>query len=142
MDPVERILERWRGQGVPLNPGASPQDLAALEVFLGCALPADVRRFYERANGMQELAHDSKMVSFWSIDRILREGDVAPAGDDAQAAAFADVMIYSWAFRYGLRAGGPLTVMADGSSVEHGSLSAFLDQYLEDPDSMGLVDAV
>jgi hypothetical protein len=142
MDPVERILEQWRSQGVPMNPGASAQDLAALEAFLGCALPADIRRFYSLANGMKDLAYDSKMVSFWSIDRILREQDVARAGDEARGAAFADVMIYSWTFRYGLRAAAPLSVMADGSQLEHVSLSAFLDLYLTVPDSLGLVDAV
>ena len=141
MDAVGRILEHWRGQGVPLNPGASARDFAALETFLGCSLPADVRRFYSAANGMQEFAHDSKMVSFWSIDRMLREKDIARAGDDGRAAAFADVMIYSWTFRYGLRVGGPLCVMADGLRFELASLSVFLEQYLNDPDSMGLVDA-
>jgi hypothetical protein len=142
MDAVERILEHWKGQGVPLSPGASMQELAALEAFLGCTLPADIHRFYSTANGMQNFAHDSKMVSFWSIDRILREKDVARVGDQARGAAFADVMVYSWTFRYGLRAGCPPSVMADGSQLEHGSLSDFLQQYLEDPDSMGLVDAV
>jgi hypothetical protein len=141
MDAVERIFEHWKGQRVPLNPGASAQDLAALEAFLGCSLPADVRRFYSVANGMLDGAYDSKMVSFWSIDRILREKDVAQAEDQARGAAFADVMIYSWTFRYGLRAGGPLSVIADGSPHEQESLSAFLDQYLSDPDSLGLVDA-
>jgi hypothetical protein len=141
MDAVERILEHWRVHGIPLNSGASPHSLAALEGFLRRALPADVRRFYSLANGMREFAHDSKMVSFWSIDRILRENDIAPAGDQARGVAFADVMICSWTFRYGLRATGPVSVMADGSPVEHDSLSAFLDQYLRDPDSLGLLDA-
>jgi hypothetical protein len=115
MDAVERILEHWKMQGVPLNPGASPRQLAALEAFLGCRLSDDVRRFYSVANGMQDFAHDSKIVSFWSVERILREKDVAQAGDEFQAAAFADVIIYSWTFRYRLRADGPLTVVADGS---------------------------
>ncbi len=142
MDAVNRILRHWQGQGVPLNPGASTQDLSALETFLGRSLPADVHRFYSTANGMEDFAHDSKMVSFWSIDRILREKDVARAGGEGRGSAFADVLIYSWTFRYLSRSGGPLTVMADGSQLEHESLSAFIGQYLADPDSLGLVDAV
>jgi len=142
MGAVERILEHWRSQAVPLNPGASGEGLAALEVFLDRALPLDVHRFYSLANGMSDYAYDSKMVSFWSIDRILRERDVARAGDEGRGAAFADVMIYSWTFRYGLRAARPLSVMVDGSQLEHDSLSAFLDRYLADPDSLGLVNAV
>ena len=142
MDAVERILKHWRAEGVALNKGATVQDLAALEAFLGCGLPADVRRFYLEANGMKDFAHDSKMVSFWSIDRILRERDVAAAGDEAKGVAFADVIIYSWTFRYGLRAGISVSVMADGSPTEHSSFSAFLVQYMEDPGSMDLFNAV
>jgi hypothetical protein len=142
MDVVSRILEEWKRQGVPLNPGASTHDLAALELLLGRALPADIRRFYSAANGMEDFAHDSKMVSFWSIDRILLEHDVARAGGEGQGAAFADVLIYSWTFRYVSRAVGPLTVMGDGSQLEHDSLSDFLRQYLSDPDSLGLMNAV
>jgi hypothetical protein len=142
MDAVERILEDWNGQRVPLNPGAAAQDLAALEAFLGCALPADVRRFYSAANGMQDYARDSKTVSFWSIHRILREKDVARAGDGAQGTAFADVMMYAWTFRYGVGGGRLQSVMVDGSPHEQESFSAFLDQYVSDPKSLGLVDAV
>jgi hypothetical protein len=91
---------------------------------------------------MEDFAHDSKMVSLWSIDRILRENDVARAGGEGRGSAFADVLIYSWTFRYLSRAVGPLRVMADGSQLEHDSLSAFLEQYLADPESLGLVDAV
>jgi hypothetical protein len=141
MDVVDRILKHWKGQRVPLNPGASTQDLAALEAFLGCSLPADVHRFYSAANGMEDFAHDSKMVSFWSIDRILREEDVARAGE-GRGSAFADVSIYSWTFRYLPRSFGQMSVMADGSQLEHDSLAAFLEQYVADPHSLGLVDAV
>jgi hypothetical protein len=142
MDVVDRIFEHWKGQGVPLNSGASNQDLAAFQTFLGRTLPADVSRFYSAANGMEDFAHDSKMVSFWSIDRILREKDVALAGGEGRGSAFADVMIYSWTFRYLSRSAGPMSVMADGSQLEHDSLAAFLEQYLADPNSLGLVDAV
>jgi hypothetical protein len=142
MDAVERILEHWRAEGVALKAGATIEDLSRLERFLGCGLPDDVRRFYLEANGMEDFVHDSKRVSFWSIDRILREKDFAPAGDEARGSAFADVMLYSWTFRYGLRAGMPISVMADGARLEHTSFSTFLTQYLEDPGSMGLVDAV
>ena len=91
---------------------------------------------------MQDYARDSKTVSFWSIHRILREKDVARAGDGAQGTAFADVMMYAWTFRYGVGGGRLQSVMVDGSPHEQESFSAFLDQYVSDPKSLGLVDAV
>jgi hypothetical protein len=116
MDAIEKTLEHWRSQGIPLNPGASDQDLNRLEAFLGCPLPADVHRFYATADGMRDCAHDSKAVSFWPIDRILLENDFALAGEHVRAAAFADVMFYAWTFRYALRPPTPLWVMTDGST--------------------------
>jgi hypothetical protein len=87
---------------------------------------------------MEDFAADSRLVSFWSIDRILRERDVARMGAEGWGFAFADVLIYSWTFRYLSRASGSVTVGADGSHLEHDSLSAFLDRYLTDPDSLNL----
>ena len=124
-----------------MNPRATTDELGRLEAMLGVPLPEDVVAFYSTWNGMSdyESAGDS-LVSFWSIDRICREADVARGGypgDDFIAVAFADVLIYSWCFRFCVRS-GRIAVTADGDSREFSSLTAFFEVYLSSPKDLSL----
>lgn len=126
---------------MPLNSGATATELNRLRDLLGIELPADVHRFYAVANGMadHEGAGES-LVSFWSIDRICREHDVCSSSDAMGAfadVAFADVLIYSWCFRFRVRAQS-LHVVADGQSWEFHDFSSFLDAYLTKPGDLGV----
>lgn len=138
---VTQVHEEWRASSVLLNPGATAADLARLSDLLGIELPTDVRRFYEAVNGMVD--HESageSLVSFWSVDRICRERDVA-SGSDALGpfmdVAFADVLIYSWCFRFRVRT-PRLHVIADGQSWEFDAFNSFLVAYLTKPRELGI----
>ena len=138
---LARVQEKWRASSVPLNPGASATELNRLRDLLGIELPADVQRFYAVANGMADHAGAGVyLVSFWSIDRICREQDVC-SGSDAMGAfadvAFADVLIYSWCFRFRVRA-QRLHVVADGQPWEFDDFSSFLHAYLTKPQDLGV----
>ena len=141
MGVVERVLETWRASSVELNPGAGPRDMDRLREVLGTELPDDVRRFYGAANGMVDYdAAGESMVSFWSIDRICRECDIVSGSDshgNFRDVAFADVLIYSWCFRYRVRAQG-LCVVADELPGEYGDLDSFLETYLSSPSRLNV----
>ena len=144
--PIDHILQRlredWSKQGVPLNPPATHEDLRRLECILGVSLPSDVIAFYSTWNGMVDYESVGEaLVSFWSIDRICREADIAPggdAGDEFLAVAFADVLIYAWCFRFGVRSGGRLSVILDGHPNEFSSLTSFLETYVASPRQLSL----
>jgi serine/threonine protein phosphatase PrpC len=141
-DALAALQQRCREWMIPLNPGAPANAVAALESLLGASVPPDVRRFYETADGMVNHESDGEsLVSFWSIERILRERDVVEAVDEGgpyRAVAFADVLIYSWCFRYKIRPGKPLVIVADGAPWEVPSLESFLQTYFSVPDLLGL----
>jgi SMI1 / KNR4 family (SUKH-1) len=70
-----KIIALWRDNKVPLNDGATEQELSEFEIQLGLALPADFRYFYSQVNGMPDLESDARLFSLWSISRMIQETD-------------------------------------------------------------------
>lgn len=141
MSSVDRILAQWREERAALNPGASGMQLESLERVLGMTLPADLRSFYSAANGMEDYKHDSRMVCMWSTDRIVRERNVHEGEDEWGTyldLAFADVIVYAWHYRYRLRAGARMSIIAEPTSEEFPSLFAFFEALLRRPESLAL----
>jgi hypothetical protein len=135
---IDRIVETWRRSGMGLNAGAALVDLAALERRLGVPLPSDVRLFFSLADGMPDGEVDEHLISFWPIQKILRNSPHAPGPQEGDL-PIADVMIESW--RICLRVTeGEVVVVTDPSSFELPSLSAFFERYLSDPDGLGLLN--
>lgn len=144
MSSIEKMLAKWRGEGVPLNAGAAAAELESLERFLAVPLPADLRSFYSVANGMQDFRHDSRMVSMWSIERLIRERNVHEGEDEwglFHDVAFADVIFSAWHLRYRVRRDGHVTIIAELTHEELPSLYALFDAFLERPNSLGLAQS-
>lgn len=141
MSSIDRMLARWREEGVPLNAGAAAPELESLERFLETPLPADLRSFYSAANGMQDFQHDARMVSMWSTGRLIRERNIHEGEDEwgpFHDVAFADVIFSAWHLRYRVRQDGHITVIAELTHEELPSLYALFDAFLERPRSLGL----
>lgn len=94
MTEVEEIVALWREERTPLNAGATEAALARLEQLLGVPLPKDVRAFYSLADGMPDDHYDACQLSFWSIERIVRERAAEAPAEPApgRGIAFADVI--------------------------------------------------
>lgn len=141
MNSVEQMVQRWRDEKVLLNEGATPLQLEALERLFGGLLPADVRAFYSAVNGMQDYQHDARMVSMWSIERMVRERNIQEGEDEwglYQDIAFADVLFCAWFLRLRVRPEGQMSVLAELTNEEFPSLYAVLDAFMQRPGSMGL----
>jgi hypothetical protein len=141
MNSIEKMLAAWRSEDVPLNAGATAPELESLERFLAVPLPADLRSFYSAANGMPDFQHDARMVSMWSIERLIRERNVHEGEDEwgpFHDIAFADVIFSAWHLRYRVRQDGHITILAELTHEELPSLYALFDAFMERPDSLGL----
>jgi hypothetical protein len=136
MNSTESLLERWRNEGIDLNPPASPVELAQLAEFLGAPVPTDLLDFYSIANGMVDNTMDRWNVSFWSIARLVRESDVVDRSGQRWI-AFADFLVYSWCFRLAPHS-MHTRVFAERSGEEFASLAAFFARYAEQPEALGL----
>jgi hypothetical protein len=133
---VDRVVHRWREAGL-LNPPAAVNDLNRFAQLFAGHLPDELRVLYGTANGMVDYASDDYEVSWWSIDRILKETDVV-AIEGENWVAIADFFVYSFAFRVG-PGGMRAPVRVDGIEEWFPSLDSFFERYLDDPESLGLM---
>ena len=139
MNEIEAMITAWRGKGVLLNGPASDGDLSRLAELIDGNVPSDLRLFYGSINGMHDNETDECHVSFWSIDRLIRERDIVER-DNRHWIAFADFLVYSWCFRIAAEA-ERTRVFDDSTGEEFGSLFEFFGRYIADPDSLDLVRA-
>ena len=139
MMEIKAVISDWRNDGVLLNSPASQGELARLAEFLGAPVPDDLRALYSAANGMEDNAIDQWHVSFWSIDRLIRERDTMERAGRSWV-AFADFLVYSWCFRI-LPKGDRTSVLDEGTGEEFESVRQFSERYAHDPGSLALVKA-
>ena len=138
MRAVRDLIAAWRTHGVALEPPASDADVNRLEVALEAPLPADLREFYQQANGMPHLEYDEHQLSFWSICKILSESQRSQGHDPNGPfvdLTVGDFLINSWFVSLRVR-NGAVTVFLQGSGEEFSSLSSFAARYLSAPDSL------
>jgi hypothetical protein len=141
VNAIERVVAKWRAEGIEVNPGVSDDVIARLERQVGTTLPDDVRSFFALAAGFEDASSDEYMLSFWSIEKILSEVaqfSESGYGIDPRDTPIADVMINAW-FVYLRRLGeGRVGVWLEGPDVEFPSLADFFEQYERDPNALGL----
>jgi hypothetical protein len=142
MGAIERVVLRWRTNGIGPNAGATPATIARFEQQVGTKLPDDVRSFFALADGIEGGFTDEYFLSFWSIERIISEtADLQRTGYqiDPRDTPIADFLINSW-FVFLRRLGeGRVGVWVEGTRLEFPSLTSFFERYEEDPESLGLL---
>jgi hypothetical protein len=142
MGVIDRVVSKWRVDGIGPNPGASAAAIDRLEHEVGTRLPDDVRSFFALADGMDGGYTDDYLVSFWPIDRIVSEMvDIRCTGYpiDPRDTAIADFLINSW-FVFLRRLGeGQVGVWVEGANLEFPNLESFFERYEKDPESLGLL---
>lgn len=137
---VYDVIVHWMWTGMRPRPRADAEELEHVESLLCAPLPAAARAIYEEANGFV-IEMDDRCMTFWPAARIVSETRVAEGKDERglyRDVAFADFLIDSWTFRYRVRLNGEVTVFVEGTGDEM-PFGEFLDRYLHDPDSIGLL---
>jgi len=67
------VIENWRNENVPLNAGATEDELLDFEMRFALTLPPDFRYFYSLVNGMSDYESDKYFFSLWPLDWIATE---------------------------------------------------------------------
>src|SRR5262245_4662540 len=70
---AHKVIENWRNEHVPLNAGATEEELLAFEKRFALTLPPDFRYFYSLVNGMTGYESDKYLFSLWPLDGIATE---------------------------------------------------------------------
>ena len=141
MHDIEQVVAKWRRDGLAVNSGASELELQCLQRRLGVPLPADVRFYFDLANGMGA-GHDEYLVQFWSIEKILAEANgIVRDYPDLQPTdlPIADVLIESWFIVLRVGVAGEVGIFVEGNLLELPSLTEFFVAYRTNPRSVWLV---
>jgi len=141
MGAIERVVTRWRTDGIGPNPGATPATIARLEHQVGTRLPDDVRSFFALVDGIEDGYTDEYLLGFWAIDKIIdKTADLHRDGHqiDPLDTPIADFLINSWFVFLRRLAEGRVGVWVEGPRLEFPSLASFFERYEEDPESLGL----
>src|SRR5262245_6348876 len=102
---IAQILDHWRSTGVPLNAGASPEQIAGVERECGLTIPEPLRLLYQEANGMREGESDSQFFYLWPVEQAASESRAWGIPADASTLPFGDFLAASHA--YCVRCAGP-----------------------------------
>lgn len=77
-DLTRRLIEHWRAQGIPSNPGISEDVLGAFEERTGLLIPADLCGYFAVADGMGESPGDCyidrALFRFWQFAEFESAG--------------------------------------------------------------------
>src|SRR5262245_4168824 len=67
---AHEVIKNWRNGHVPLNAGATEDELLAFEKRFALMLPPDFRYFYSLVNGMTGYESDKYLFSLWPLEGI------------------------------------------------------------------------
>ena len=141
MSAIDRAVSHWRSSGVPLNPGAPPEQIARLLVLLQIESHTTVSHYFQLADGMADEYMDDHMLSFWSTKRILAgavDGRYR-AGAGYIDTPFADFLINSWFLCFRVWSPTRVGVFVEATGEELPSLEEFFLRYLTAPHTLGLM---
>jgi hypothetical protein len=106
---VEKLIGHWKGMGLTLPEGVKENRIWQFEKKYEVVMPADLKEYFLRIDGMRMTLHDCKDkegFSFWPLSRVktVREEMERPAGAHINAEGvesffvFADYFDWSWAY--------------------------------------------
>lgn len=133
--PADKLSRYWAAQKLPARPGATREAVRQFETTYDVSLPAEVRDYFLKQDGMSSdwrYAKDKEGFSLWELARVrpaaeeLAEGrpPVTAGPELDQYFAFADYMDWSWAYAIRLTSdpleGGCVVMIptADGVALE------------------------
>jgi hypothetical protein len=94
-ETLGKVSEKWNLDGLnPANP-TSEEDLLEKFAALGIALSREAVEVYTNVDGFDEDRIDSECLTFWTVEKILRENAF-----NAEYVYFADFLIDSRRFAF------------------------------------------
>jgi hypothetical protein len=148
---AHKVVEQWRNENVPLNPGATEDEFLAFEKRFALTLPPDFRYFYSLVNGMTDYLTDEYLFSLWPLEGIAKEIEISRSRSEERdeetplatckiEIPFGDVLIDSWRYLLCEDEEEGFFVSSQMKSGERlaDSFGHFLQRYLNEPEKIYL----
>ncbi|RFS20099.1 SMI1/KNR4 family protein [Chitinophaga silvatica] len=89
---IIEILQQWQNEKIKLNPPASHDLIAKVEIEIGFSFPEEFEELYKQTNGFTDFNWRENMFSIWPLERILDEYN---SSNDKDFIGFSDFLINS-----------------------------------------------
>ena len=140
MESLGRLKSAWASQGIECGVPATDAELAEFEKSHRVCLPADLREYFLRVNGMARnewWQWDDDLINFYPLAELIRCAETA--GQTARF-VFADHCISAHEYAVELTASLPLSgsvyVIGSGPVLIARTFSEFLARYLNRDDGV------
>jgi SMI1 / KNR4 family (SUKH-1) len=70
---VNKIVLKWRSEGVKINKPATTESIKNVETILGFQFPNDFKELYLEMNGFLDLDWQEHMFTLWPLEMIINE---------------------------------------------------------------------
>ncbi|WP_295668523.1 SMI1/KNR4 family protein [uncultured Mucilaginibacter sp.] len=94
---IQKVNEKWKPEGVKLNPPATNDEIEKTETILNFKFPEDFRKFYLVIDGFRSFDMEHHMFTFWSLETIIEEYN---RWGDKEFIGFSDYLIASHAIGF------------------------------------------
>lgn len=128
-DNLIKVNQKWRDEGLKLAALRLEEEVIETFANLGVLLASDAVQVYSTIGGFADDDLDSECLTFWTVEKILRENDF-----NAEDVYFADFLIYShqYYFKYKDAESSEVYVSYDTETVYKiaNSFDEFFELYL------------
>lgn len=132
---LKKVEEHWRQEGLTLGKRLSEDEIIDAFANFGILFSSDVIEVYSTLNGFDEDEMDSECLSFWTLEKILKE--IEP---NSEYVYFADFLIDSHHYAFKFKDAEHSTVHVHYSEKERtkiaDSFDEFFELYLNNPEKL------
>jgi len=125
-DNLIKVNRRWRDEGLELTASRLEEEVIEAFANLGILLARDAVEVYSTIGGFAEDDMDSECLTFWTVERILRENDF-----NAEDIYFADFLIDSHHYYFKYKNAESSTIYASYGETGRFRIADSFDEFFE-----------
>lgn len=123
---LRKVKERWKLEGLSLAEPLSEDEIIDAFANLGILLSTEVIEVYSNLNGFNENEMDSEWLTFWTMEKILRENEA-----NSDYVYFADFLIDSHHYAFKFKDAGRSAVYVHYSEEVRAKIADSFDEFFE-----------
>ena len=121
-----KVNQKWRNEGLSLASPLLEEEVVEAFANLGVLAAKDVVQVYSTIGGFAEDGLDSECLTFWTLEKILRENDF-----NAEEIYFADFLLYSHEYYFKSKNAESSSIYVRFSETDRFQIADSFDEFFE-----------
>jgi hypothetical protein len=121
-----KVNKKWRGEDLKLASPPLEEEVVEAFVQLGIPLARDAAEVFSTLGGFSEDDLDSECLTFWTVEKILRENDF-----NAEDVYFADFLLYSHEYYFKFKDVKSSVIYVRFSETDRVQIADSFDEFFE-----------